>query len=393
MIEADLHLLPGAVAPARGAAPPRRVLLTGATGFVGAHVLDALLRRSRAEIVCLVRAESEAAGHARVAAARAGYGLHAEGFHTRVAIVTGALDQPRCGLDAMEWAALGEGLDTILHAAAMLHFLRGYRALRPHNVDATRWLLALAAESGARLLHLSTVNTMISAGECGRARVLEDDAPPHFATIDGGYARSKWVAERLVEMAAQLGVAAAILRVGWVIGDAPRGVVAPEQVQSRIVEACLASGIVPAPRGALDLVPVEYVAAAVVGLALAGPTPSGAYHLVHPAPLDAAAMHAAIAACRPDLAVLPVARWMVEMRRAAATDRAHPLAALVLGRRLGTGLAELAQRLPVFDCTRLLDAVGAALPPPPLGAGLIARLVGGTPASLSTPALRAEVSQ
>lgn len=393
MIEADLHLLPGAVAPARGTAPPRRVLLTGATGFVGAHVLDALLRRSRAEIICLVRAESEAAGRARIAATLAGYRLDAEGLDARVAIVTGALDQPRCGLDALQWAALVDGLDTILHAAAMLHFLRGYRALRPHNVDATRWLLALAAQSGARMLHLSTVNTMISAGECGRARVFEHDAPPPFATIDGGYARSKWVAERLVEMAARAGVPAVILRVGWVIGDAPRGVVAAEQVQSRIAEACLASGLVPVPRGALDLVPVEYVAAAVVGLALAEPAPSGAYHLVHPAPLDAVGLRTAVAACRPDLAVLPVARWIVEMRRAAAADRAHPLAALVLGRRLGTGLAELAQRLPVFDCARLLDAVGDALEPPAQGAALIARLVGDAPAGAPAPRVWAEVSQ
>jgi thioester reductase-like protein len=376
VIQDDLHLLPGAVAPTRAAAPPRRVLLTGATGFVGAHVLDALLRRTRAEVVCLVRAENAAAGLARVAAAMARYGLGAADLGARVVVVTGALDQPRCGLDATRWDGLAERLDAILHAGAMLHFLRGYRALRPHNVDATRWLIALAARSGARLLHLSTVNAMISAGDCGRARVFENDPPPPFAAIDGGYARSKWVAERLVEMATEAGVAAAILRVGWVIGDAARGVVAPEQVQNRIVESCLAAGIVPAPRGAMDLVPVEYVAAAVVGLALAQPAPSGAYHLVHPAPLDAAGLRAAVAACRPDLVVLPVARWIVEMRRAAVADRAHPLAALLLGRRLGTGLAELAQRLPVFDCARLLGVLGDGLGPPPSGTALVARLVG-----------------
>ena len=62
MIEDDLHLLPGAVAAPRRRFPPRQVLLTGATGFVGSHVLARLLAHGDAEVRCLVRAEDAAAG-------------------------------------------------------------------------------------------------------------------------------------------------------------------------------------------------------------------------------------------------------------------------------------------------------------------------------------------
>ena len=46
--------------------PP--VFLTGATGFVGAHLLDQLLRQTRARVVCLVRARDEAQAMERIRA-------------------------------------------------------------------------------------------------------------------------------------------------------------------------------------------------------------------------------------------------------------------------------------------------------------------------------------
>ena len=39
--------------------PPQRVLLTGASGFLGAHILVSLLRDTHVDVFCLVRAGNE----------------------------------------------------------------------------------------------------------------------------------------------------------------------------------------------------------------------------------------------------------------------------------------------------------------------------------------------
>ncbi|CAM9803010.1 unnamed protein product, partial [Hapterophycus canaliculatus] len=48
------------------ARPPQRVLLTGASGFVGAHILASLLRDTHVDVFCLVRAGSEEEAYVRL---------------------------------------------------------------------------------------------------------------------------------------------------------------------------------------------------------------------------------------------------------------------------------------------------------------------------------------
>lgn len=376
MIEDDLHLLPGAVAAPRRRVPPRHVLLTGATGFVGSHVLARLLAHGDAEVRCLVRAEDAAAGLARLRGALSGFGLPTAGLAERVVVEPGRIDAPLLGLAPARWAALAGQVDGIVHGAAMLHFLHGYAALRPHNVDATRSVLRLAAESGARLLHLSTINAALTVEEDGRDAVLENDPPPPFAALAGAYNQTKWVGERLVEMAAAAGVDAAILRLGWVIGDVRRGLVAEDQVQHRIGDASVAAGLALLPRGAMDLVPVDYVAELIVAL-LRDAATAGTYHLVHPVPLDAASMTDAITAAWPGIRPVPIADWVAAMRVRARADPDHPLRALLLLRRPITGIAELLSRMPAFD-SRRAAAVAAAhgIAPPETGVEHLARMLG-----------------
>ena len=54
-----------------------RVFLTGATGFVGAYLIDALLKQCDAELYCLVRADNESHGRERLLANLEKYGLDA----------------------------------------------------------------------------------------------------------------------------------------------------------------------------------------------------------------------------------------------------------------------------------------------------------------------------
>ncbi|MFI1868737.1 HAD-IIIC family phosphatase [Streptomyces jumonjinensis] len=85
---------------------PRRILLTGATGFLGGHLLLDLLRRSDAHVVCLIRAAGEQQARARLAEALTGYRLpwSAE-LRRRITTLPGDIRQPRLGPAEDRWQA------------------------------------------------------------------------------------------------------------------------------------------------------------------------------------------------------------------------------------------------------------------------------------------------
>ena len=77
----------------------RDVLLTGATGFVGAHLLGNLLAETDATVYCLVRAGNKDDAIRRIAETLRYYGLHRDDTMKRVIALPGNPGLPRFGLD------------------------------------------------------------------------------------------------------------------------------------------------------------------------------------------------------------------------------------------------------------------------------------------------------
>ncbi|MDW6064729.1 SDR family oxidoreductase [Streptomyces sp. FXJ1.4098] len=78
-----------------GACPPRRILLTGATGFLGGHMLLDLLRYSDAHVYCLIRAADEEEATSRLGTALAGFALPwSSEIRRRVTVLPGDLRRP-----------------------------------------------------------------------------------------------------------------------------------------------------------------------------------------------------------------------------------------------------------------------------------------------------------
>ncbi|MWK38237.1 hypothetical protein GEV43_32080 [Actinomadura sp. J1-007] len=117
--------------PGPKAAGPEAVLLTGATGFLGPFLLAELLRRTGAEVYCLVRAGTEHAARERVREAAARFGVPIAPDDPRIVPVPGDLAAPGLGLAPRWRARLAERADTIVHAGAQVHHLSPYRRLAP----------------------------------------------------------------------------------------------------------------------------------------------------------------------------------------------------------------------------------------------------------------------
>jgi fatty acid CoA ligase FadD9 len=244
--------LPAAASRRSGLHPPRVVLLTGATGLLGAHVLEALLAETDARVVCLVRAESDARATERLEATRA-----------RFEIPSSLEGRVRCVTTLAE-VTHEDSLDAIVHAAAAVNWLSRYEAVRASNVLLTADVIALAATHGAVLHHVSTVSTAPSDGDEESFLSLEE------AASQSGYGASKWVAEALVRRAADaigpgaLALPVCIHRPGLVVGHSERGRGNDDDFVHRYLAACVRHGVCLDEDAILDMTPVDYVARAIV---------------------------------------------------------------------------------------------------------------------------------
>lgn len=172
----------------------RTVFLTGASGFVGAHVADELLRRG-CEVRCLIRPGSPAPHLDRPGVVR----------------VSGALEDPACYRDAIR------GCDTVLHLAGAVAARTTGAMLRTNGRGTARLADACAAvETPPRLV---AVSSLAAAGPPRRDRGIRDEAdPPAPVSI---YGRSKRAGEIALERrAGRLPVT--IVRPGIVFGPRDR---------------------------------------------------------------------------------------------------------------------------------------------------------------------------
>lgn len=260
------------------------MLVTGVTGFVGRAVARHLLAGGHS-VVALARAHGGMSAAARVAAA-----LGTTREDLRVAVMEGDLAKPDCGIDTGGWRRLRDSVETVIHCAGDTVFapprLESYEVT--HVAGPCRLLEGLAAGRLHRWVHVST------AYVCGRrsGRILESQGDVG-QTFHNVYERVKLASESALRAAGERArVGVRVARPGIVVGSAPATAGgAPSNlffdfIRMTATLAALADGrpiplrIEAAPRAPFNLVPVDYVASALVHLALAAHSDGGTFHLV-----------------------------------------------------------------------------------------------------------------
>jgi thioester reductase-like protein len=383
---ADATLDPAIVVPAdtRGlvrsglSRQPRQVLLTGATGFLGAFLLAEILRVwPEATVVCLVRAATAAQGLERVEHAARRYQVWTEAVRDRVVPLTGDLEQPRLGLAAARFDELAGQVDVILHSAARVNLAEPYDRLRTVNVLGTHEVLRLAARRAVPVHLVSTIGVVAGTGD--NPEVLEESrrvGPDKVST--NGYLRSKWAADELVRQAGERGLPTAIYRPARISGDALTGAIQSNDAFWVLVRAAIEAGA--APEGPeftaarVNLVPVDYVARAIVHLCRSREPDGTAYHLTSPVPTPITAVLDRVRAAGYRLAGMPGDEWAE--RLASAAHRAGPDSALTSAAVL-VGRAPQPERLfPPLRYDRTNTERGlteSAIECPPIGPRLLDR--------------------
>ncbi|MEU9479486.1 thioester reductase domain-containing protein [Streptomyces sp. NPDC048191] len=237
--------------------PPRRILLTGATGFLGGHMLLDLLRHSDAHVHCLVRADDEEAAVARLGEALKSYRLPwSSEVRRRVTVLPGDIRRPRLGLSDDLWHTLAHELDSVVGVAAAVDFLRGYQSLRASNVLGALTLAELAATGRPKPLH--HISSIAVFNEVGITSMGEDDPLAHADRLISGYDQSKWAAEVALRRARDHGLVVTALRPGGIGGHTKTGAYNPQDLSSGLISAFGRFRTVPAFRH-LNAAPVDWV--------------------------------------------------------------------------------------------------------------------------------------
>ncbi|MFI6284180.1 amino acid adenylation domain-containing protein [Streptomyces sp. NPDC051018] len=329
--DAEARLDTGTRFPAPGRArageDPRRILLTGATGFVGAFLLRELLTRtepSGTQVICLIRGESAEAVRARLNEVTGSYGLGAAADDPRVHVVRGDLARPGLGVSPARWRQLADEVDTVVHAGAYVHHLSSYEHLKPANVDGTRELLRLAAEGRPKRFHHISTLGLFRGGPDPRLITEDSDTSGERHPLADGYVAGKWVADRMVQHAVARGADARVYRLGRVWADSRHGAVSQDDFYCRLLTTSAALGCYPRhPVAHADLVPADIAARALVALALDHhPDSAAVCHLHHVRHTSAEEFLAVFDAMHGTRTVpVPLGEWLRRLRRASEAGR------------------------------------------------------------------------
>ncbi|WP_031467833.1 SDR family oxidoreductase [Sciscionella sediminilitoris] len=310
-------------------------LVTGATGFIGRHVVRMLLEReSTTEVLVLTRPDSAE----KLARTTLGWPQA-----VKVRPVEGDVRSPALGVGEATVAELRGKVDHVVHLAALYDMTASEEDNQLANVDGTKHLLELAAaiEAG-RVHHISSI--AVAGDHAGK---FTEDMFDVGQSLPSPYHRTKFESEKLVREATS--VPWRVYRPAIVVGDSKTGEM--DKVDgiyylfptiarlARLPEVPLV-----APElGNTNVVPVDYVAAAIV-------------HLMHEPGLDGRAFHL----------VNPKPQALTDVYNAFAHVAGAPQIAVRLGDTLSNparAIGKLAERLPGAGLVR--DAVLHRLDIPP----------------------------
>jgi thioester reductase-like protein len=284
LMRADGHL-PSDIRPAEGGVTdrPRHVLLTGATGFLGAFLVRSLLEESPARITCLVRSPA-GEGKRRLHESLTRYGVWSDAADSRIDVVEGDLTSDRLGLQADTYQLLARSIDAIYHAGADVNWVSSYSALRATNVVGTRELLRLACAFRSKPFHF--ISSLSVCYPVDGPRWIDEacDLSACLESLPLGYAQSKCVGEALVHEAGRRGLPVRIYRPALLAGDTVIGRSNLDDLIARLLKGCIEMGAAPDLDWAFDALPVDYAARAIVKMSHVTASRRETVHLIHSRP-------------------------------------------------------------------------------------------------------------
>ncbi|MBQ6435402.1 MAG: amino acid adenylation domain-containing protein, partial [Synergistaceae bacterium] len=132
------------------------ILLTGATGFLGSHILSDYLECDSGIAYCLVRGKNQAESERRLTEILEFYFGKKYNDCERIQVICADLQDERFGLTELGYKNLSSCVNTVINAAATVKHYGSYSYFHSVNVETVTRLIDFCVSSDAKLIHIST---------------------------------------------------------------------------------------------------------------------------------------------------------------------------------------------------------------------------------------------
>lgn len=231
----------------------KNMMITGGTGFLGAHLLNKLLRElENVKIYCLVRFPSRN----RLKDTLTKYGLWQDEFESRIVVIEGDFSKHQFGLDDMTYEKLSNDVSHVYHVGAETNFFEPYSKSKVSNVDGVVEIIKFASSYTRKNIYYASTLSVLT----GERKWDEEDELVYSPDLMIGYSQSKWVAEKLLLEAREYGLTIDIFRLGRISSNSLNGVWNEKDMLYKVFESFIEQRILPFKEEIhFELMPVDFV--------------------------------------------------------------------------------------------------------------------------------------
>ncbi|MCJ1414495.1 hypothetical protein MMC32_000822 [Xylographa parallela] len=317
------------------------VVVTGASGSLGSHLVQALAERPDVEaVVCINRPVSNVSADKRQADALSSRGIQlSPAARSKLQVYDTDTSKPQLGLPAQEYAWLTRHGTHIIHNAWPMSGTRSLKAFEP-QLKVMRNLLDLARD-----MAISTAPYRIGFQFVSSIGVVGFSAEPHVleqpvtmaAVMPSGYNEGKWVCERMLTETLRRHprlFRAAVARPGQISGSTASGVWNPVEHFAFVVKSAQTLQVWPDLQGVLHWLPVDRSAGVMVDLLKIDSSENATteteaypvYHIDNPVGQPWKDMSTVLAAALdiPPHNIIPFEDWIKRVRQSPLSETENP---------------------------------------------------------------------
>jgi amino acid adenylation domain-containing protein/thioester reductase-like protein len=307
----------------------KTTLLTGATGFVGAFLLQELLINTDNTIYCLVRADDKNDAAVRIKRNLERYAINLDKVWDRIIAVPGDLSATYFGLSQSAYKDLSESVDRIIHNGAAVNHALPYGVLKNINVEGTRKIIDFAV-NGTTIKPIHFISTVGVFSHRDSIRNVDEtsniDNEKHLETE--GYTSTKWVAEKICVLAIEKGVPITIHRLGLITSCSTKGIMNSSDWFPSLLKTCVQSGLLftQMEKICLNLTPVDFAAAAIRHLmTLDFNRAQFRYHIVSPQTISLRDIFKSIESHEKSFTLISGNQWLEAIKKAKDGGTEYPI--------------------------------------------------------------------
>jgi len=258
---------------------PGNILLTGATGFLGIHILETFLKKEKGNIYCIVREEAGLTSQAKLHQKLNYYfgTKYDKLLGKRIFAITGDICKPGFGLDQETLLDLANNINVVINTAARVAHYGNYSDFYNTNVKSVKYAIDFCKSFNKKLYHISTLS--VSGNDFNNNIKQTINSTKEFKendlyigqSLENVYIRSKFEAECLVLDSILEGLDAYILRVGNLMPRQKDGIFQENVLENafinRIISFIKIGGIPDYLKdGYLEFTPIDTISNAILKL-------------------------------------------------------------------------------------------------------------------------------